>query len=77
MLCAGEGSLFDEVGAQVEKRGLSDCIQMLGYRTDIKELIGVSDIGILLSYRERITTKYHGVNGLWQTCDWNEYSWDS
>lgn len=52
VLCAGEGSLFDEVGAEVEKRGLSDCIQMLGYRTDIKELIGVSDIGILLSYRE-------------------------
>ena len=52
VLCAGEGSLFAEVVAEVEKRGLSDCIQMLGYRTDIKELIGVSDIGILLSYRE-------------------------
>lgn len=52
VLCAGEGSLFAEVVAEVEKRGLSDSIQMLGYRTDIKELIGVSDIGILLSYRE-------------------------
>ena len=52
VLCAGEGSLFDEVVAEVEKRGLSDSIHMLGYRTDIKELIGVSDIGILLSYRE-------------------------
>lgn len=52
VLCAGEGVMFDEVGAEVEKRGLSDCIQMLGYRTDIKELIGVSDIGILLSHRE-------------------------
>lgn len=52
VLCAGEGSMFDEVCAEVEKRGLENQIQMLGYRTDITELIGVSDIGILLSYRE-------------------------
>lgn len=52
VLCAGEGMMFERTQEEVSKRGLQDSILMLGYRTDIKELIGVSDIGILLSYRE-------------------------
>ena len=33
-------------------RGLENNISFLGFRTDINELINISDVGILLSYRE-------------------------
>lgn len=33
-------------------RGLQNQIQFLGFRKDINELINVSNIGVLLSYRE-------------------------
>lgn len=52
LLCAGDGVLFDEVSQLVKDRGLDQNIKMLGFRTDINELIAACDIGVLMSYRE-------------------------
>ena len=52
LLCAGDGVLFDEVSKLVKDRGLDQNIKMLGFRTDINELIAACDIGVLMSYRE-------------------------
>lgn len=52
VLCAGDGPLMNKVTEQIGNRNLEDCIIMLGFRTDIIELITACDIGILLSYRE-------------------------
>lgn len=52
VLCAGDGVIFEEVKAYIEDKNLQENIYMLGYRTDINELISACDIGILMSYRE-------------------------
>ena len=52
LLCAGDGILFDEVSKLVKDKGLDQNIKMLGFRTDINELIASCDIGVLMSYRE-------------------------
>lgn len=52
VICAGEGPMFEEIKSYIRERNLEDNIQMLGYRTDIDELIVSCDIGILMSYRE-------------------------
>lgn len=51
-LLVGEGPKLEELQQEVNNRGLSQQIQFLGFRTDINELINVSNIGVLLSYRE-------------------------
>ena len=51
-LLVGEGNKFKNLHQQIELRGLKKQIQFLGFRTDINELINVSNLGILLSYRE-------------------------
>ncbi len=43
---------LSELQQEVNNRGLNQQIQFLGFRTDINELINVSNIGVLLSYRE-------------------------
>lgn len=52
VLCAGEGILKERLKDEVESQNLQKEIQLLGYRTDIKELIAACDIGVLLSHRE-------------------------
>lgn len=52
IISVGEGNKLEELREEVNKRGLQDNIIFLGFRTDINELINVSNIGILLSYRE-------------------------
>lgn len=52
VLCAGDGVIFDEVKQYIEDKNLQANIHMLGFRTDINELISACDIGILMSYRE-------------------------
>lgn len=52
VLCAGDGVIFDEVKHYIEDKNLQENINMLGFRTDINELISACDIGILMSYRE-------------------------
>ncbi|EJT6142697.1 glycosyltransferase family 4 protein [Clostridium perfringens] len=48
----GEGHKFEELQQEINNRRLKDNFKLLGFRTDINELINISDIGILLSYRE-------------------------
>ena len=51
-LFVGEGLKLQELQQQATERGIQKHVQFLGFRTDITELINVSNIGVLLSYRE-------------------------
>ncbi|MDJ8926934.1 glycosyltransferase family 4 protein [Clostridium perfringens] len=51
-ISVGEGHKFEELQQEINNRGLKNNFKLLGFRTDINELINISDIGILLSYRE-------------------------
>ncbi|MEG1410477.1 MAG: glycosyltransferase family 4 protein [Romboutsia sp.] len=52
VLCAGDGPLLNLIKEEIESRNLSEVIQMLGFRTDINEIISCADVGLLMSYRE-------------------------
>ena len=52
VLCIGDGTLKESLEKQIILRNLQNNIFMLGYRLDVNKLINISDIGILLSYRE-------------------------
>lgn len=52
VLCIGDGSLREKLDKQITLKNLENNIFMLGYRQDVNELINISDIGILMSYRE-------------------------
>ncbi|MDM0500686.1 glycosyltransferase family 4 protein [Clostridium perfringens] len=51
-ISVGEGHKFEELQQEINNRGLKNNFKLLGFRTDVNELINISDIGILLSYRE-------------------------
>lgn len=51
-LSVGEGDKLQDLIEEVKLRKLENNISFLGFRNDINELINVSDIGVLLSYRE-------------------------
>ena len=48
----GEGHKFEELQQEINNRGLKNNFKLLGFRTDVNELINISNIGILLYYRE-------------------------
>lgn len=48
----GDGPLKDQLQKEIDERGLSDTIHLLGYRTDIPEILAACDIFVLPSYRE-------------------------
>lgn len=52
VLCAGEGVLLDKIKKEISKKNLDEDIKLLGFRSDINNLISACDIGMLLSYRE-------------------------
>ena len=52
VVCAGEGVMLDEIKIYIKEKNLENNIHMLGFRTDIDELIIGCDMGILMSYRE-------------------------
>lgn len=52
VLCAGDGLLLNNIKEEVRKRNLSEVIEILGFRTDINEIISCADVGVLMSYRE-------------------------
>lgn len=52
LLIAGEGPLKGNVEDKVKQLGLSKHIEFLGYRTDIPELLAVSDVLAAVSMRE-------------------------
>ncbi|MGN9161710.1 glycosyltransferase family 4 protein [Clostridium sulfidigenes] len=51
-ISVGEGNRLKELKEEIVKRGIEKNISFLGYRENINEFIKISDIGILLSYRE-------------------------
>ena len=51
-ILVGEGKKLKELKEEVKNRGIENKVIFLGFREDINELINISDIGILLSYRE-------------------------
>ncbi|MGL5352573.1 MAG: glycosyltransferase family 4 protein [Clostridium sp.] len=51
-ISVGEGTKLEELKSEAENRGIDKNIKFLGFREDINDLINISDIGILLSYRE-------------------------
>lgn len=52
VLCIGDGNMREDLEQEIISRNLQNNIFMLGYRQDVNKLINVSDIGILMSYRE-------------------------
>lgn len=52
VLCVGDGQALEKITKEIRVKGLEENIYLLGYREDINDLINISDIGILLSYRE-------------------------
>lgn len=51
-LCVGEGAKLPQLQQEAKNRGIENNIMFLGFRTDVNELINISDMGVLLSYRE-------------------------
>lgn len=51
-LLVGEGEKLSELKEEVINKHLEDNVKFLGFRNDINELINISNIGVLLSYRE-------------------------
>ena len=52
LICAGNGTLIENIQKTINDNNLEENIMMLGHRSDINELISISDIGVLMSYRE-------------------------
>lgn len=51
-LCIGDGNNMETLNKLICVKNLQNNIFMLGYREDVNKLINISDIGILMSYRE-------------------------
>ena len=51
-LCIGDGQNKEILNESIISKNLQNDIFMLGYRQDVNKLINISDIGILMSYRE-------------------------
>lgn len=51
-ISVGDGIKLQELKNESEKRGIDKNIKFLGFREDINDLINISDIGVLFSYRE-------------------------
>ena len=52
VIIAGEGTISEAIQNEIQTRGLCHDIEMLGYRTDIPELMQSADFLCLPSYRE-------------------------
>lgn len=52
LLVAGDGPLSDDLTARVEREGLGNVVELLGYRNDVPELMAAADVFVLPSYRE-------------------------
>lgn len=52
LLLAGIGELMDETKEKVKARGLEDCVQFLGFRTDVMNLTQAMDVFLMPSLYE-------------------------
>jgi glycosyltransferase involved in cell wall biosynthesis len=51
-LLVGDGVLKDDIECQVNKENLHDYVKVVGFRTDISQLLAISDVGLNVSLRE-------------------------
>ncbi|MDT9337256.1 glycosyltransferase family 4 protein [Clostridium perfringens] len=51
-LLVGSGPMEKLIKNEINNRNLGDNVKLLGFRKDVNELINISDIGVLLSFRE-------------------------
>jgi len=54
VLC-GIGEMQSQLQAQAEAAGLQDNVHFLGYRNDVKELLGASNVFVMPSFREGLS----------------------
>jgi glycosyltransferase involved in cell wall biosynthesis len=52
VLLVGDGKLADEIKLEIQNKGLHEYVRCLGFREDIRELLSITDIGLLVSERE-------------------------
>lgn len=52
LIIAGCGSEYDKLFAVINEYGLSECVYLLGYRSDVMEILSVSDVFLLSSVTE-------------------------
>ena len=52
VICIGDGYMMDSLKEYINVNSLQNNIFMLGYREDVNNLINISNIGVLMSYRE-------------------------
>ena len=52
VICAGRGILKEKLESEIKNRNLEKNIKLLGFRSDVKELIEISDCVALFSKRE-------------------------
>jgi glycosyltransferase involved in cell wall biosynthesis len=48
----GDGPQYDALDAEISSRGLGGTVSLLGYRSDVPEILAASDVLVLPSYRE-------------------------
>ena len=51
-LLVGSGPMENLIKNEISNRNLEENVKLLGFRKDVNELINISDIGVLLSFRE-------------------------
>ena len=56
ILVAGTGAFEDEVRRAVVEMGVDDVVQMLGFRSDVKELLNILDVQLNASYGTEATS---------------------
>lgn len=56
VLVAGTGGFEDEVRREVERRGLSDTVRLLGFRSDVAPILSVLDAQLNASYGTEATS---------------------
>lgn len=52
VICIGDGDKMESLNKQITSKYLQNNIFMLGYREDVNKFINISNIGVLMSYRE-------------------------
>jgi len=52
ILIVGEGTLLEELRTQIESENIADCVQLLGFRTDVNKLLALCDAFALPSIDE-------------------------
>lgn len=52
LLLAGNGPTLAELQAEVTALGLQNCVEFLGYRTDLERYANIADVIVSCSYRE-------------------------